>query len=232
MQWCEIVSFSGPPPTMAAARLSHTGPSWADRVKCTQSIPNSSQPIPSPVEKLSKKSSPAQSLGEHSNTSFPWLTYYLMCSLGKKDAEGWETVHRGRTAKPRSAAIVAKVCPVFAHVTPKQESAKCSQLHLLPHKEQRPRRQCPLDKDATIMDTEHQVPAEPDSPEKVGCPENRGMMEVPRFSTLWCLSLWDIPGYKLFTRSRVTLDHFNSRICFCFELDDIHRQTIQTGIST
>lgn len=155
-----------------------------------------------------------------------------MCSLGKKDAEGWETVHRGRTAKPRSAAIVAKVCPVFAHVNPKQESTKCSQLHLPPHKEQQPHHQGPLDKDATITDTKQQVPAEPDSPEKVGCPENRGMIEVLRFNTLWCFSLWAIPGYQLFTRSRVTLDHFNSHICFCFGDGGIPRWTIQTGLST
>uniref|UniRef100_A0A671XTN1 S-phase cyclin A-associated protein in the ER n=1 Tax=Sparus aurata TaxID=8175 RepID=A0A671XTN1_SPAAU len=80
------LNFGGPPATLAAARLSHTGPSWADRVKCTQA--------------------------------------YLVCSPGKKDAEGWETVQRGRTAKPRSAAIVAKVSPVLAHVIPKQDSAK------------------------------------------------------------------------------------------------------------
>uniref|UniRef100_A0A671XRA4 S-phase cyclin A-associated protein in the ER n=1 Tax=Sparus aurata TaxID=8175 RepID=A0A671XRA4_SPAAU len=89
------LNFGGPPATLAAARLSHTGPSWADRVKCTQAVPNSNQQTISPVEKL-----------------------------GKKDAEGWETVQRGRTAKPRSAAIVAKVSPVLAHVIPKQDSAK------------------------------------------------------------------------------------------------------------
>lgn len=43
---------------------------------------------------------------------------------------------------------------------------------------------------------------------------------------------WAVPGYQLFTRSRVTLDHFISHICFCFGLHGIHRQTFQTGIST
>lgn len=59
MHECVCFLFSGPPPTLAAARLSHTGPSWADRVKCTQSVPSSSQPTTAPVEKLGKNS-PAQ----------------------------------------------------------------------------------------------------------------------------------------------------------------------------
>uniref|UniRef100_A0A672IE78 C2H2-type domain-containing protein n=1 Tax=Salarias fasciatus TaxID=181472 RepID=A0A672IE78_SALFA len=70
------LNFSGPPSALAAARLSHTGPSWADRVKCSQSVSASSQPTTFPAEKP-----------------------------GKKDAEGWMTVQRGRTAKPRSATI-------------------------------------------------------------------------------------------------------------------------------
>uniref|UniRef100_A0A4W6C925 S-phase cyclin A-associated protein in the ER n=1 Tax=Lates calcarifer TaxID=8187 RepID=A0A4W6C925_LATCA len=112
------LNFGGPPPTLAAARL--TGPSWADRVKCSQSVPSSNQPTTSPVEKP-----------------------------GKKDAEGWETVQRGRTAKPRSAAIVAKVSPVLAHTPPKQDSAKGNQSHLPPQEEQRPQPQCPPDKCST-----------------------------------------------------------------------------------
>uniref|UniRef100_A0A4W6CA37 S-phase cyclin A-associated protein in the ER n=1 Tax=Lates calcarifer TaxID=8187 RepID=A0A4W6CA37_LATCA len=127
------LNFGGPPPTLAAARL--TGPSWADRVKCSQSVPSSNQPTTSPVEKPGKK-------------------------LRKKDAEGWETVQRGRTAKPRSAAIVAKVSPVLAHTPPKQDSAKGNQSHLPPQEEQRPQPQCPPDKCSTQADTEHRVPPE------------------------------------------------------------------------
>ncbi|KAG8012652.1 S phase cyclin A-associated protein in the endoplasmic reticulum [Nibea albiflora] len=144
------LNFGGPPATLAASRLSHTGPSWADRVKCTQSVPSSSQPATSPVEKL-----------------------------GKKDAEGWETVQRGRTAKPRSAAIVAKVSPVLAQVVPKPNSAKCDQSHPPPLEEQQPRPPCPPEKDATKTDTEQQAPVEPDPLEKVGRPENGHMMEPP-----------------------------------------------------
>ncbi|XP_034735175.1 S phase cyclin A-associated protein in the endoplasmic reticulum isoform X3 [Etheostoma cragini] len=142
------LNFGGPPPTLAAARLSHTGPSWADRVKCSQSVPSSCQPTTTPVEKL-----------------------------GKKDSEGWETVQRGRTAKPRSAAIVAKISPVLAHVPQKQDSGKCNQSHLPPKEEQQLHPQFPPDKDTTQKDTEQQVPVEHDPPEKIGHPENGNMME-------------------------------------------------------
>uniref|UniRef100_A0A8C7XWT5 S-phase cyclin A-associated protein in the ER n=1 Tax=Oryzias sinensis TaxID=183150 RepID=A0A8C7XWT5_9TELE len=98
------LNFGGPPSTLAAARLSHTGPSWADRVKCTKF--------------------------DNSNS--------------KKDAEGWETVHRGRTAKPRSAAIVAKVSPVVAQVNPKQDSAKCNRSLVVPQEEQHPHEPPPV----------------------------------------------------------------------------------------
>uniref|UniRef100_A0A8C7USE9 S-phase cyclin A-associated protein in the ER n=1 Tax=Oncorhynchus mykiss TaxID=8022 RepID=A0A8C7USE9_ONCMY len=101
---------SGPPPTLAVARLSHTGPSWADRVKSSQSLPVPSQVNNYPAEKP-----------------------------GKKDSEGWETVQRGRPARPRSAAIVAKVSPVLAHISPKDDINKENQ--------QPPGRPCPLDKD-------------------------------------------------------------------------------------
>ncbi|XP_029991635.1 S phase cyclin A-associated protein in the endoplasmic reticulum isoform X2 [Sphaeramia orbicularis] len=143
------LNFGGPPPTLAAARLSHTGPSWADRVKCNQSAPSASQPVTYPIEKP-----------------------------GKKDAEGWETVQRGRTAKPRSAAIVAKASPVLAHVTPKQDCTKENQSYLPPQEEQTPR-QSPPDKDTTQTDTQHQAPAEPEPLEVVEHPENGHMMEPP-----------------------------------------------------
>ncbi|XP_022609995.1 S phase cyclin A-associated protein in the endoplasmic reticulum isoform X2 [Seriola dumerili] len=142
------LNFGGPPPTLVAARLSHTGPSWADRVKCTHNAPSSNQTTISPVEKP-----------------------------GKKDAEGWETVQRGRTAKPRSAAIVAKVSPVLAHVTPKQDSTKGNQSHLPQQEKKQLQPECPPAKDSSHTDTEQQVPAESDPLKEVGSPENGHMME-------------------------------------------------------
>uniref|UniRef100_A0A3B5QIR2 S-phase cyclin A-associated protein in the ER n=1 Tax=Xiphophorus maculatus TaxID=8083 RepID=A0A3B5QIR2_XIPMA len=111
------LNFGSTPPALAAARLSHTGPSWADRVKCTQATHSTSQPTTFPAEKPSKKQ-----------------------LKSKKDAEGWETVQRGRTAKPRSASMVAKVSPVLAHVPAKQDSAKCNRSHLPP--QEQPQQHC------------------------------------------------------------------------------------------
>lgn len=102
---------------------------------------------------------------------------------GKKDAEGWETVQRGRTAKPRSAAIVAKVSPVLAHVTPKQDNAKGNKSHLPAQEEQQLQLQCPPAKESSQKDTEKPVPVEPEPLEEAGSPENGHMMEVLRFST-------------------------------------------------
>ncbi|KAM9377241.1 S phase cyclin A-associated protein in the endoplasmic reticulum isoform 1-T1 [Pholidichthys leucotaenia] len=146
------LNFAGPPSTLAAARLSHPGPSWADRVRSTQSVPGSSQPTTAPTEKPSKK-----------------------------DAEGWETVQRGRTAKPRSAAIVAKVTPVLENFNPKQDSAKCNKSHLLSQEgqQQQLRPDCPHGKDVTQEDTKQQVSVEPDHPFDAVHPENGHIMEPP-----------------------------------------------------
>lgn len=108
-----------------------------------------------------------------------------LCFSGKKDAEGWETVQRGRPARPRSAAIVAKVSPVLAHVTPKQDSAKENQSQLLPQEEQQLCPPCPQDKDGAQTDSEQPVPVEPGPMEKAGDSENRHMMEVLRPTPLF-----------------------------------------------
>uniref|UniRef100_A0A674ATB6 S-phase cyclin A-associated protein in the ER n=1 Tax=Salmo trutta TaxID=8032 RepID=A0A674ATB6_SALTR len=135
------LNFGGPPPTLAIARLSHTGPSWADRVKSSQSLPVPSQVNNYPAEKP-----------------------------GKKDSEGWETVQRGRPARPRSATIVAKVSPVLAHISPKDDINKENQ--------QPPGRPCPLDKDEGQC--EQPIPEEPDPLEDVcvPCVQPQSMAEV------------------------------------------------------
>ncbi|XP_026058746.1 S phase cyclin A-associated protein in the endoplasmic reticulum-like isoform X1 [Carassius auratus] len=115
------LNFGGPPPTLAVARLSHSGPSWADRVKCSQSLPVSSPSVNIPAEK------PA-----------------------KKDAEGWETVQRGRSMRPRSITMVAKVSPILAHVSPKDDSDKENQ-HLQPS---------PQKKSQEVMEQEQPLPQE------------------------------------------------------------------------
>ncbi|XP_014004067.2 S phase cyclin A-associated protein in the endoplasmic reticulum isoform X2 [Salmo salar] len=135
------LNFGGHPPTLAIGRLSHTGPSWADRVKSSQSLPVPSQVNNYPAEKP-----------------------------GKKDSEGWETVQRGRPARPRSATIVAKVSPVLAHISPKDDINKENQ--------QPPGRPCPLDKDEGRC--EQPIPEEPDPLEELpGDSEKGHMMEPP-----------------------------------------------------
>uniref|UniRef100_A0A673ICH5 S phase cyclin A-associated protein in the endoplasmic reticulum-like n=1 Tax=Sinocyclocheilus rhinocerous TaxID=307959 RepID=A0A673ICH5_9TELE len=134
------LNVGGPPPTLAVARLTHTGPSWADRVKCSQSL---SVPRPSvniPAEK------PA-----------------------KKDAEGWETVQRGRSMRPRSNTMVAKVSPVLAHVSPKDDSDKENQL-IHPS---------PQEKSQEVREQEQPVPQEQSKEtEKTSVIEPQSMAEV------------------------------------------------------
>uniref|UniRef100_A0A1A8LG95 S phase cyclin A-associated protein in the ER n=1 Tax=Nothobranchius pienaari TaxID=704102 RepID=A0A1A8LG95_9TELE len=141
-------NFGGPPSTLAAARLSHTGPSWADRVKCTQATQSSSQPTASPAEKPSKK-----------------------------DAEGWETVQRGRTAKPRSATMVAKAGPNLAHNAPKQDFVKSNWSRQPPQEERQPRPERPLNTNETQHNPEQLVPAKPAPLKEAEHPENGQIME-------------------------------------------------------
>ncbi|MEQ2190706.1 hypothetical protein XENOCAPTIV_006657, partial [Xenoophorus captivus] len=97
---------------------------------------------------------------------FSFKTFYLFSNDNvvsglhcKKDAEGWETVQRGRTAKPRSAAMVAKVSPALAHIPAKQDSAKFNRSHLPEKQQLRP--ECPPDKDVTQTDSGQQVTVKP-----------------------------------------------------------------------
>uniref|UniRef100_A0A9J8CAH9 S-phase cyclin A-associated protein in the ER n=1 Tax=Cyprinus carpio carpio TaxID=630221 RepID=A0A9J8CAH9_CYPCA len=134
------LNFGGPTPTLAVACLSHTGPSWADRVKCSQSLPVSSPSVNIPAEK------PA-----------------------KKDAEGWETVQRGRSMRPRSNTIVAKVSPVLAHVSPKDDSDKENQ-RIQPS---------PQEKSQEVREQEQPVPQEQSQEtEKTSVIEPQSMAEV------------------------------------------------------
>ncbi|XP_055078235.1 S phase cyclin A-associated protein in the endoplasmic reticulum [Periophthalmus magnuspinnatus] len=136
------LNFGGPPPSLAAARLSHTGPSWADRVKCSQSLPHHGQTTVSQAEK------PA-----------------------KKDAEGWETVQRGRPAKPRSATMIAKVSPVVAQAPPKTEQTRAKAPHPQPQEPAAPQPQCQDPKPA-----EHDL--EKEAPKSGDALEPQSMAEV------------------------------------------------------
>lgn len=70
---------------------------------------------------------------------------YIRQSPAKKDAEGWETVQRGRSMRPR-----AKVSPVLANVSPKDDSDKENQ-RILPS---------PQEKSQEVKEQEQPIPQE------------------------------------------------------------------------
>lgn len=92
-------------------------------------------------------------------------------------------MQRGRTAKPRSASMVAKVSPVLAHVRAKQDSAKCNRSHLPSQEQQQLHPEGHSDKDATQTDSRQQVTVEPVPVEEVEHPQNGHIMEVLMLST-------------------------------------------------
>ncbi|KAM5292678.1 S phase cyclin A-associated protein in the endoplasmic reticulum isoform 2-T2 [Ctenodactylus gundi] len=107
------LNFGSSPGTVVAPRLAPTGVSWADKVKAHHigSSPSSdaapSQLCPTvAVQKSSRKNE-------------------------RTDAEGWETVQRGRPVRSRSTAVMSKVSLVTEAVRSKDDSDK-ENLCLLP----------------------------------------------------------------------------------------------------
>ncbi|XP_054444679.1 S phase cyclin A-associated protein in the endoplasmic reticulum isoform X2 [Pteronotus mesoamericanus] len=85
------LNFGASPGPGAAPRLAPTGVSWADKVKA-----------PHAVCAASPDAAPAQSCP-------PVAVQKASCKNERKDAEGWETVQRGRPVRSRSAATMPKV---------------------------------------------------------------------------------------------------------------------------
>ncbi|ELK27600.1 S phase cyclin A-associated protein in the endoplasmic reticulum, partial [Myotis davidii] len=81
------------PGTVAAARVASAGVSWADKVKAHHSGTTASSDV-----------APVQSCP-------PVTVQKTSCKNERKDAEGWETVQRGRAVRSRSAAVMPKVSP-------------------------------------------------------------------------------------------------------------------------
>ncbi|XP_008821653.1 S phase cyclin A-associated protein in the endoplasmic reticulum isoform X1 [Nannospalax galili] len=107
------LNFGSSPGTVAAPRLAPTGVSWADKVKAhhTGSATTSDiapvQPCPPmTVQKTSRKNE-------------------------RKDAEGWETVQRGRPVRSRSTAVMPKVSLVTETLRSKDDSDK-ENIYLVP----------------------------------------------------------------------------------------------------
>lgn len=108
-----------------------------------------------------------------------------MCFPVKKDAEGWETVQRGRTAKPRSATIAVNASPVSARSTSKRDSTKAmaTQPHVVPQVQELHRYSLNIGGGGQTS-SEEQVLANTSPVDSVGDSENRDMMEVLWFSIL------------------------------------------------
>ncbi|XP_074863020.1 S phase cyclin A-associated protein in the endoplasmic reticulum isoform X3 [Carettochelys insculpta] len=91
------LNFGNQSVTLAATRLAPSGVSWADKVKAnhgakaaTLEQPTTKVCMPTPVQKSSRRNE-------------------------RKDAEGWETVQRGRPVRSRSTAVATKT-PVAAEL--------------------------------------------------------------------------------------------------------------------
>ncbi|XP_005393532.1 PREDICTED: S phase cyclin A-associated protein in the endoplasmic reticulum isoform X3 [Chinchilla lanigera] len=106
------LNFGGSPSTVVAPCLAPAGVSWADKVKAhhTGSASSDTAPAqlcpPMAVQKTSRRNE-------------------------RKDAEGWETVQRGRPVRSRSTAVVPKVSLVTEALRLKDDTNK-ENLCLLP----------------------------------------------------------------------------------------------------
>ncbi|KAM6200990.1 S phase cyclin A-associated protein in the endoplasmic reticulum isoform 2-T2 [Rhynchocyon petersi] len=106
------LNFGGSPGTVPTPRLAPTGVSWADKVKAhhtSSAAPSDVVPTPScPLTTMQK-----------SSRKNDW-----------KDAEGWETVHRGRPVRSRSTAVMPKASSATDALRSKDDSDK-ENVHLL-----------------------------------------------------------------------------------------------------
>ncbi|XP_062946963.1 S phase cyclin A-associated protein in the endoplasmic reticulum isoform X3 [Cynocephalus volans] len=100
------LNFGGSPGTVAASRLTPTGVSWADKVKAHHTGSAASSDI------LPAQSCPPMTVQKTSHKN------------EQKDAEGWETVHRGRPVRSRSTAVMPKVSLATEALRSKDDSNK------------------------------------------------------------------------------------------------------------
>ncbi|XP_073068329.1 S phase cyclin A-associated protein in the endoplasmic reticulum isoform X3 [Manis javanica] len=107
------LNFGASPGTVAAPRLPPTGVSWADKVKARHTGSTASSNV-----------APTQSCP-------PVAVQKTSCKNDWKDAEGWETVQRGRPVRSRSTAVLPKVSVATETVRSKDDSNK-ENVHLLP----------------------------------------------------------------------------------------------------
>ncbi|XP_043843546.1 LOW QUALITY PROTEIN: S phase cyclin A-associated protein in the endoplasmic reticulum [Dromiciops gliroides] len=100
------LNFGGPSGAIAATRLASAGVSWADKVKANHSV-TAAPPNTAPAQ-----SCPPVTVQKASRRN------------DRKDAEGWETVQRGRPVRSRSTAVAAKVPVLPEPLRSKDDSDK------------------------------------------------------------------------------------------------------------
>ncbi|XP_063494748.1 S phase cyclin A-associated protein in the endoplasmic reticulum isoform X5 [Symphalangus syndactylus] len=100
------LNFGGSTGTVPAPRLAPTGVSWADKVKAHHTGSTASSEI-----------TPAQSCP-------PMTVQKASRKNERKDAEGWETVQRGRPIRSRSTAVMPKVSLATEAARSKDDSDK------------------------------------------------------------------------------------------------------------
>uniref|UniRef100_A0A8I5NW89 S-phase cyclin A associated protein in the ER n=1 Tax=Papio anubis TaxID=9555 RepID=A0A8I5NW89_PAPAN len=100
------LNFGGSTGTVPAPRLAPTGVSWADKVKAHHTGSTASSDI-----------TPAQSCP-------PMTVQKASRKNERKDAEGWETVQRGRPIRSRSIAVLPKVSLATEAARSKDDSDK------------------------------------------------------------------------------------------------------------
>ncbi|KAM6302398.1 S phase cyclin A-associated protein in the endoplasmic reticulum isoform 1-T1 [Podargus strigoides] len=98
------LNFGNPAVTISATRLAPSGVSWADKVKANHGtkaanpeLATAQTCLPPPAQKSSRKND-------------------------RKDAEGWETVQRGRPVRSRSTALATKTPVAAESLKPKGDS--------------------------------------------------------------------------------------------------------------
>ncbi|XP_043379858.1 S phase cyclin A-associated protein in the endoplasmic reticulum isoform X4 [Chelonia mydas] len=113
------LNFGNPSVTIATTRLAPSGVSWADKVKAnhgakaaTPELATTQTCMPTPVQKSSRRNE--QMLAEHPRRRKKFLLHRSK-KRERKDAEGWETVQRGRPIRSRSTAVATKT-PVAAEL--------------------------------------------------------------------------------------------------------------------
>ncbi|XP_064013389.1 S phase cyclin A-associated protein in the endoplasmic reticulum isoform X2 [Pogoniulus pusillus] len=100
------LNFGNPAVTISATRLAPSGVSWADKVKASHGtkaavpeLATAQTCLPPPAQKSSRKND-------------------------RKDAEGWETVQRGRPVRSRSTALATKTSVAAESLKSKGDSDK------------------------------------------------------------------------------------------------------------